>query len=1390
MGDKRYRLDWSFFCHGMNMSGDSIPSGKAIGGSETAAIQLAETLAKQGHRPIVFCNAQEQQGQNGVQYLPIGWVQQKNGSSFPKGFFDYVRSTPHDVLVVMRLPGILQWEFKSKVNFLWQHDLATKTGPSNFHATCWNIDRVLLPSAFMKAQYQEVHGGPDALYHVTRNGIDLGLIDSVPEQERDRFKVMFTSRPERGLDIMLQEVFPRILKREPKATLHISRYDDVATLPLYQECARMAQQFGDRVVNLGNLGKTDLYKHYKQARVYAYSSVFEEISMITLAEFSACGGAFVGPWKAALPEHMGGAPVLVRDDGSIGRIGDPLDKGLGPVSAKFCDRMADEVVDLIRNDERWETLSKAGRKRAEKWTWDEVAEDWARLAHELIGQRTSEPKRVAKHFLVNSDVVAAKRYADHLNDDRLRKSVKHYIDRFVPFMTVEDEAERKQAIATFYEERSGGEAAVWQTAFWADAEPRTKVLIDWIAQHKDEVGSVLDFGCAHGGYARALSNAFSSLRVLGADVSPTLIRCAKELRVAKMPDGNPACAHPDNLSFVIGDEDTDILDTYDGLRDGIDSPRQFDLVVAMEVLEHLPNAEEVAKKLERHCKPGGWMCFTTPHGHRERDEFVTKGVMPVHVRSFDKHDLMDIFGNRDGFHVVAFSDFKELDYDRTFAGWFMIFYKNDGKPLGEIDWERKFFLQGPRETLSVCMITNNCEATLHRALKSIHKIADQIIVVDNGPSQDSTVEIAKRYTDDVRLGTSPFWCYAHKMRHPQDQILPGVCDIAGFETPRNESTQGAWGDFIFWIDSVTGDTPVPVRRTGSRFFEYMEIRDLIPQSLRERQHRIYKRSDYEVLTHLGWQRIKWVMQHRGTKQLFRVIDSDGEVRVTEDHSLMSNGEAVRGADVTIGLSLDHKFINHSDAMAVETISPQLAEAWGFFAAEGSALIGRPKAVIPKNSHWRSADIWTLNNTNITLIERYRQIYETAHTRSFYVVTDNKGDKYKPCYKLWPRQPKDLALSYRRLFYSDAGRKKIPREILNGKVEIQRAFLRGYELGDGHIRRETKDGRSLQSFCTNSPLLAAGLLYLYRTAEGREFFCQSRKDKPHIIQCAERAGVLGTWGGRRRQMGVRQIIPMRAGKEWVYDLHTDAGTFIGGVGDFVLHNSDENLLNWQHVWQYLRPNSYLGYAVNQHHLSVDPPGSLKKDIPVRLYRNHQGMKFFGTVHEHAELAINAGVGPHVVVLPLDIHHDGYLTEPIRRGRFARNIKLLECDRLKYPDRMLGIYLYDVRDNIHMARYQMERNGGVVDEQVQRYAWHAIETFRKHFLGKDVMLAQDGINYYSDALHLLGIGVEMAIDLDVRREGAHLNGGVLRFRVADYNEAKLVTDQLLRQRFGPFEGRYVS
>ena len=1035
---KLYDLDVIMISAGMQMSGETIPSGKSLGGSETCAAQLAETLAKKGHHVTLFCNTEREHMANKVYYTPIGWVQNRmNGAMFPKGFFDFARSVPTDLLIAQRIPSFLGFEFKTKVNLLWQHDLATRMGPSNFHAVLWNIDKIITPSDFMRKQYQKVHGGPDKLYQVLRNGIDLELIDAAAKNElggdieRDRFRLTYTSRPERGLDILLRDVFPQILAKEPRARLFLSRYEDPTTLPLYQQLEGEIKRFGDRIVNLGNLGKRDLYYNYRKSRLLMYPSQFEEIFMITAQEAGACGLPMIASNKAALPETCGDAHVLVKEDGSIARAGDPTENGFGQHKPEFIKAFVEEAVNLMHDDERWEQLSRAARKRAEGMTWDGVADQWIELAHEKIAARSNEPHRMVKHFIMNSDVVAARKYAAKAGGKALIESVNRYVKTYVPFMDVEDPEERRAAINNFYEQRSGGQQADYRTAFWADKEPRLQILLAFMREkvEKGELpqdASVLDFGCAHGGYVRALSNEFPKMRFVGVDNSPSLIRCANDLLKAKMPDGQDAFRFPQNCSFIVRDEDSIIADS------------DFDLVVAMEVLEHLPHAEEVVGKLENLCKSDGLMVFTVPFGHRERDELVSKGIPPVHVRSFDLHDMRDMFGKKKDYGVISFSDYAETAFDRTMSGWFMATYRNDQKGAGEIDWERKFFLQGPRETLSVCMIVNNSEAVLHRCLRSIEKLADQIIIVDNGPSADRTVEVSREYTPDVRAGTNPFWCYAHATTHQPDQIIPGQCEMAGFETPRNESIEGAWGDQIMWIDA-----------------------------------------------------------------------------------------------------------------------------------------------------------------------------------------------------------------------------------------------------------------------------------------------------------------------------------------------------------------DEQILENWNVWKYLRPNIYSGYALQQHHISIDPPQAIKRDIPVRLFRNGMGMKCIGLVHEHFELGINKGVGPECVIIPdFHIHHDGYLTESIRRGRFGRNLKLLQCDRLKYPDRLLGIYLYEVRDNIHLARYELEKNGGVVTPEVEKYCRTVIAAFQKHFLAKDVLLAEDGMDYYSNALAMLGLGIEVAFDVDVKKQGAALNGGARRFRVMNAEEAKLIASKKIDQLAAPLDGPYVA
>ena len=81
-------------------------------------------------------------------------------------------------------------------------------------------------------------------------------------------------------------------------------------------------------------------------------------------------------------------------------------------------------------------------------------------------------------------------------------------------------------------------------------------------------------------------------------------------------------------------------------------------------------------------------------------------------------------------------------------------------------------------TLSVCMIVKNEEETIARCLECAQKIADEIIVVDTG-STDNTKEICKKFTDKIYDFK---WCY-------------------DFSKARNYSFSKATKDYIMWLDA-------------------------------------------------------------------------------------------------------------------------------------------------------------------------------------------------------------------------------------------------------------------------------------------------------------------------------------------------------------------------------------------------------------------------------------------------------------------------------------------------------------------------------------------------------------------------------------------------------------
>lgn len=118
-------------------------------------------------------------------------------------------------------------------------------------------------------------------------------------------------------------------------------------------------------------------------------------------------------------------------------------------------------------------------------------------------------------------------------------------------------------------------------------------------------------------------------------------------------------------------------------------------------------------------------------------------------------------------------------------------------------------------------------------------------------------------------------------------------------------------------DSVTGDTPLLLMYNG--VYEIRTI-DSLSDNWLNINGKEYGLTNYYVWTDKGWTQIQYVMRHRVSKRIYRVITSSGIVDVTEDHSLLNEyGEKIKPTECHIGQKLLHNFPNFSEEY-INTIS--------------------------------------------------------------------------------------------------------------------------------------------------------------------------------------------------------------------------------------------------------------------------------------------------------------------------------------------------------------------------------------------------------------------------------------------------------------------------------------
>ena len=239
-----------------------------IGGSETAVIYLAQKLAKDGKKVVVYTDPQVDEG--------IFW---KNA-----GFFDYRRFRPD-----IKCKNFISWRrapmfapgLDTEQRILWNHDINLGARTQGLEEAAEQFDRIVGVSPWHEEYLRTLYPRLGEHIYNVPNGIDLGRFTGAVE--RDPHKFIYTSCPKRGLYELL-EMWPYIRQYEDDR-LHVfygfqgAEFGDKGLPPEaseYTEAIRQRLRTTTGVVERGRIGQKELAQEFLSANMWLYPTSFAE----------------------------------------------------------------------------------------------------------------------------------------------------------------------------------------------------------------------------------------------------------------------------------------------------------------------------------------------------------------------------------------------------------------------------------------------------------------------------------------------------------------------------------------------------------------------------------------------------------------------------------------------------------------------------------------------------------------------------------------------------------------------------------------------------------------------------------------------------------------------------------------------------------------------------------------------------------------------------------------------------------------------------------------------------------------------------------------------------------------------------------------------------------
>jgi DNA polymerase elongation subunit (family B) len=332
-------------------------------------------------------------------------------------------------------------------------------------------------------------------------------------------------------------------------------------------------------------------------------------------------------------------------------------------------------------------------------------------------------------------------------------------------------------------------------------------------------------------------------------------------------------------------------------------------------------------------------------------------------------------------------------------------------------------------------------------------------------------------------------------------------------------------------DSVTYDTPIYVRyKTDKQYIDIIPICDLFNESsefLDIDKLRDFEEKPFEVLTRNGWKEIKYVYRHGTEKNIHRVTTKDRLINVTEDHSLFQNGNEVKPSELKRFDKID-VYDLPTNNVTTPDINEDRAFLCGVFLSDGYSYCDHKK------------EEWRISNNKIELLERLKEILKNEFSIEGVINEDYRGIFHLTIYSY------NFIKSFTENFYTSYREKKIPLLILNSSKDIKKSFIEGVLESDG-LDNKIK---------MKSQVAMSGISLLLKEL-GTEYEIKIRKNKEKYLKLKlyKDYSFSDKSQNKSDEVWKNEIIENKDKNNYVYDISTEDGTFVCGIGGIIAHNTD-------------------------------------------------------------------------------------------------------------------------------------------------------------------------------------------------------------------------------------------